>query len=102
MSCVSTEGTYHKHLFTIKEHGVVKHRSPTCMRCGAPRSAPPAKQGRVDTDKWPHVYTGPTTPYGLQRNSACRIVGKRNHAVEIETKGGKRWIVPREQVQRAS
>jgi hypothetical protein len=47
MACESTEGKYARHLFTIRENGTVRHRSPVCMRCGEPRKAPPPKQGRV-------------------------------------------------------
>jgi len=55
---------------------------------------------KVDRERWPHVYVGPTTAYGLPARSACRITGKRAGGREIQTTDLKRWIVARQHVER--
>lgn len=55
----------------------------------------------VDRERFPHVYVGVTTPWGLKGSSACRIVGRRGDIREIETVDGKRWLVPVAKVKKA-
>jgi transcriptional regulator of met regulon len=55
----------------------------------------------IDREKWPHVYVGPKTEWGLSHNDVCKIIGKRsNDVIEILTqKNGRKWIVPRATVK---
>lgn len=46
-----------------------------------------------------HVYTGPTTPYGLRKGSPCEIVGKRAGGTVIKTSDCRRWIVGSQQLR---
>jgi hypothetical protein len=40
---------------------------------------------KVNTDRWPHIYTGPATPWGLEPGTACRIVGSQGGGKVIRT-----------------
>lgn len=58
------------------------------------------RREKVDPERWPHVYVGPTTAYGLRTQSPCRIVGKRAGGKVIRTTSGKEWIVAGAQVKK--
>lgn len=40
-----------------------------------------------------HIYTGPTTLWGLERGSLCRIVGRRAGGIRIQALDGRCWLV---------
>jgi hypothetical protein len=42
---------------------------------------------------FPHVYVGPTTRFGLQSGTHCRILARlQGNTVRIQTPDGNRWI----------
>lgn len=53
-----------------------------------------------DLRDWPHVYTGPTTRWGLAEGSICKIVGSRAGGKTIRRKDGKHFTVGAGQVSK--
>lgn len=50
-----------------------------------------------------HRYTGPTTTWGLAQGAKCELLGKARNAggmVKIRTADGRKWHVPRGQLER--
>lgn len=54
------------------------------------------KRPVVDVARWPLIYVGPTTRYGLQVNSPCAPYAQRhrNGLRGIRTMDGAVWAVP--------
>lgn len=49
---------------------------------------------RSSRQEFPHRYMGLDSPYGLRRETPCRIVGRRaGNTVRIRTPDGRAWLV---------
>jgi hypothetical protein len=47
-----------------------------------------------------HVYTGPTTQWGLQKNTDCIVVGRKLEARVIRRKDKREFLVPAHTIQK--
>lgn len=59
------------------------------------------RKPKVDLKRFPHVYIGPDTPYGLRTNTPGRLVGRRSGGVRFEDTRGGLWTLGKEHVVRA-
>jgi hypothetical protein len=47
-----------------------------------------------------HIYAGPTTVWGLEHGSLCRIVGRRAGGIRIQTVNGRCWLIGPGEIER--
>jgi hypothetical protein len=57
------------------------------------------RKPKVDRQRFPHDYTGPTTRWGLREGSPCIIIGSRSGGKRIRTQDGRVWVIAANQVR---